>query len=217
MNSEHISFEVLSRYHDGDFFPSSTKLSIEAHLKECAQCKRELEKIEKMRMILASLCVYEVSSSRSLSNKIMARIVNHYKSNEQRKQHRKKRYVLLPAAAAVAVVFIGIVFVRVEMRNDFSAQKNEYRGGNHANLEFHRIVDAMNAVRAVGATVIEVSDSYLLIEAPAEKLSHIQQTLHRYPIEIREYFTNRNALTISSPDVNIPSGRQLVKLKITLK
>lgn len=217
MNKDHISFEVLSRYRDGEFFPASMKAKIEAHLQKCSECRSELEKIEKMITLVRALSSYGIAYPLRMRDKIMAHIERERKGALFVERRWYKRFTIPSAVAAIVIVAIGLLVVSTEIVYKNAMHNNVNWNEQKQISESHRVIEAMNAVRNAGAVVVEVSDAYLMVEAPVETLGHIRQTLFPYSIEIVEYFYGRSALAVSSSNLRTRGQRNFVKFKIILK
>ncbi len=217
MNTEHISFELLSRYHDGDFFPASEKSRIEEHLKSCPICKAEFEKIEKMVRLMFALSSYGVSSLIHFQESTMAAIAARKRAVVRENRFFKKQYLPASAVAAIVIAVIGFSIFTTETLHNVS-QRMEAQRAEHKNAsEASAVIEAMNKVRNAGGTVVEVSDTYILVEAPAERIGHIRRALPRCPIEISGYFVDRNALAVGSAGTGTVSRPTLVRMKIMVK
>lgn len=217
MNSEHISFELLSRYQDGDFLPASEKSRIEAHLGVCPFCRAELAKIEKMVSLVAALSSYGVSASVHFQERAMAAIAERMPAASRGRNFLKKHYLPASAVAAIVMAVIGFSIFTTETLHNVSPRMEANRAAHKSASETSAVIEAMNAVRNAGGTVVEVSDSYLMVEAPAGRVGHIRRTLPRYPVEVLGYLADRNALAVSSAGTGTAGGPAAVKMKIILK
>ncbi len=217
MNTEHISFELLSRYQDGDFFPASEKSRIERHLKSCPICRAELEKIEKMVRLMSALSSYGVSSSVHFQERAMTVIAARKLVGIRENRFFKKHYLPASAVAAIVMAVIGFSVFTTETLHNVSQRMEAQRAGHKNASEVSAVIEAMNKVRNAGGTVVEVSDTYLMVEAPAERIGHIRRALPRSPIEISGYHADRNALAVGSAGTRTVGAPSVVKMKIMVK
>lgn len=215
MNGEHISFELLSRYQDGDFFPASEKSRIEEHLKICPHCRAELMKIEKMVSMVAALSSYGISPSMRFQERAMAGIVGKTRSYEG--GFFKKHYLPASAVAAIVVAVIGFSIFTTETLHNVSSRMEASRSEHRGASESGPVIEAMQAVRSAGGTVVEVSDTYIMVEAPVASVARIRQSLPRCPVQVYGYLSNDNALAVSSGGTGVLQGPAMVKMKITVK
>lgn len=218
MNTEHISFELLSRYLDGDFIPVSEKSRIEEHLKTCARCRAEYEKIKKMVSMLGALSLYGLAAPSHFCERAIAHIAaSTDKKYTKNRIISRKHYVPASAVAAIVMAVIGFSIFTTETLHNVSPQMTAHRAAHKNESEAGAVIDAMNAVRNAGGTVVEVSDTYLMVEAPAERVGRIRRTLPGCPVEVLGYVADRNALAVSSAGARTASGSPIVKMKITVK
>ncbi len=217
MNTEHISFEILSRYCDGDFFPVSEKNRLEEHLRTCPICRAELAKIEKMLSFMSALSSYGISSSAHFHERAMAGIAAHRRTTAQSSRFLKTHYLPISAVAAIVVAIIGFSIFTTETLHNVLPQMTAQRAAHRDAKKSGPVIHAMQAVRAAGGTVVEVSDTYIIAEAPAASIARIQRALPRCSMQMYGYVPPQGTFAVSSGGSGMVREPSMIKMKITVK
>jgi hypothetical protein len=95
---EHITTEKLSEYIDG-FSANEDKSRIESHLSFCAQCRNELESLQRMIARMGDVKNIVIENTEQFILSTMAKI-------RRRRKIKIFRHAMMPAAAAAIVLFI---------------------------------------------------------------------------------------------------------------
>jgi hypothetical protein len=96
--NEHITTEKLSEYIDG-FSESGEKSRIESHLSFCAQCRNELESLQRMIAHIGDMKNIVIANTEQFISSTMAKI-------RRRRKIKLFRHAMMPVAAAAVVLFI---------------------------------------------------------------------------------------------------------------
>ncbi len=181
MSHEHIPFDMLSEMHDHLLAPGEEE-RVRAHLKSCAQCRREFEDTGRMISMVAALHRSRPRDEHALVHAAMTRI--------RRKQRLQglRRYV--PTAAAAAVIILALSVDHISMKQEKAPQEMLAlrQPRESARFEFPRFEvreisgrgdsrRTLTMLKRNNARIITVTDSTIEGEMPAHGFEEIAREI----------------------------------------
>ena len=112
----------LSSYLDSQL-SGKRKIQIEEHLKRCALCSQELEKLKALSEKLKSwqAPALDVSFDSSVKNKIVALELE----KERVKMNKKTLSILIPAGAIAGILIVSLLSLNVYMKRGVQGRFND--------------------------------------------------------------------------------------------
>lgn len=206
MNGNHITFDRLSRFHDGDFISAAERREIENHLETCDLCKKELLKIQRLVGMISCLGSLGIGAGKDFADGTMKMISSRAMVNRFDRGARlvKRHFVPASAVAAIIVGVVGIsIFSTDSLHNTTSRQqlaRQEYRYDTPTQADPSARV--MQMIRNSNATVLGVTGSYVIGETSPANLTSLRRNLAGYRIQIIDSQSDRDFVAVSSSGGN---------------
>lgn len=206
MNGNHITFNRLSRFHDGDFISATEKKEMENHLEACDLCKNELLKIQRLVGMISCLGSLGIRAGKDFSDGTMKMIVSRPVVTRFDRGARLMRRHFVPASAVAAIIVavVGIsIFSTDSLHNTTSRQqltRQEYR--YDAPTQADPSARVMQMIRNSNATVLGVTGSSVIGETSPANLAALRRNLAGYRIQIIESPSDRDFVAVSSSGGN---------------
>jgi len=221
MSGNHITFDRLSRYHDGDFFTLTEKNDIERHLAECPECRQELQRIEKLVGMVACLSCLGMGAGAGFAGQTIRLVAE--KCDQRRRENgvffRGKHYVPATAVAAIIVAVVGISIFSADTLHNVTSRNNMAvsTGGGAVPSQADPVARVMQMVRNGNGTVLQVSDSYVIAETAPGNLARMRRALGGYPIQVMGGTMDRDMVAVSAGGSAPPERRGAVRFKVLLR
>jgi anti-sigma factor RsiW len=206
MNGGHITFDRLSRFHDGDVISAAERKEIEKHLEACELCKNELLKIQRLVGMISCLGSLGIRSGRDFAEGTMRMIACRPVANRFDRGTRlvRRHFVPASAVAAIIVAVVGIsIFSTDSLHNTMSRQqlaRQEYR--YDAPTQADPSARVMQMIRNSNATVLGVTGSHVIGETSAANLAALRRNLAGYRIQIIDSPADRDFVAVSAQGGN---------------
>lgn len=182
MNREHIPFDVLSEMHDR-LLPHGEEERVRAHLRVCAECRREFEGIGRMITMVSSLHRLHPAGERDLLRASMRRV------RRRQRMYALKRFI--PTSAVAAVIILALSVDHISMKQEQAPRELAVRQPREAarpdfpRFEVRELSGAYDSMRTLSmlkrnnARIITVSDSTIEGEMPANGFEEVAREIHR--------------------------------------
>ncbi len=190
MKENHITFQTMSDFIDGDIIPQDKKDEFFTHINTCAECAKEFEKLNKM-MNLFSEAGKRDFSLETFSYDTMRKI--------KKRALRRKAKSFMPAAAAASVmVLIGYglfnPFKTADIQLPVAENKIENKAeigtgiipvvtnisnlGNISNVNvINETEDVLDIIRKNNAKILKISDNFIEGEVTEKSYSKLKRNL----------------------------------------
>ncbi|MBP7586244.1 MAG: zf-HC2 domain-containing protein [Spirochaetes bacterium] len=202
MSGNHISFDRLSRYHDGDFFPAAEKLEIEKHLESCVVCSGELEKLRRMVRMVACLGRLGMADAGAFAEGTVRAISSRASVTTLHRGARlvRKHFVPASAVAAIIVAVVGISIFSSDPLHNVTSRNQVARDGSGyvAPTQADPSARVMQMIRNSNATVLGVTGTCVLGETSPANLRRLRANLPGYRIVILDGTADRDLVAVSA-------------------
>lgn len=175
MKENHITFQMMSEFIDGDISEQDKKDEFFSHMNSCKDCSKEFEKLNKM-MILFSEAGKREFTLDTFSSDTMREI-------KKRALRRKAKSYMPAAAAASVMVLVGYglfnPFKTAEISSPVAENKSENRAviSSEIKSNSNEADDVLDIVRKNNAKILRVTDNFIEGEVSEKSYSRLKRNL----------------------------------------
>lgn len=202
MSGNHIPFDRLSRFHDGDFISLTEKQEIERHLEACDLCRQEFLKIQKLVGMMSRLGCLGIRAGVEFAEGTVKMISSRavVRPFDRGARLVRRHFVPASAVAAIIVAVVGISIFSSDPLHNVTSNRLADRDGYRydAPTQADPSARVMQMIRNSNATVLGVTGSYVIGETSPADFNRLRRNLQGYRIQILESGADRDLVAVSA-------------------